>query len=81
MTALIFPSGRPEARRPRPVLRKKRSSAAARLPLGHFAEFLGRVSWQRGREKADSHEWHEDSRKSFRGNRITCQHIDASVMS
>ena len=32
-------------------------------------------------QKGDSHEWHEDSRKSFRGNRITCQHIDASVMS
>ena len=25
------------------------------------------------------HEWHEDSRKSFRGNRIRCQHINASV--
>ena len=29
--------------------------------------------------KGVSHEWHEDSRKSFRGNRIGCQHIDASI--
>ena len=30
-------------------------------------------------EKGSSHEWHEDSRKSFRGNRIRCQHINASA--
>jgi hypothetical protein len=30
-------------------------------------------------EKGASHEWHEDSRKSFRGNRIRCQHINASA--
>jgi hypothetical protein len=29
--------------------------------------------------KGVSHEWHKDSRKFFRGNRIGCQHIDASI--
>jgi len=24
-------------------------------------------------------EWHEDSRKFFGGNRMACQHIDASI--
>jgi len=27
----------------------------------------------------DCPEWHEDSRKFFGGNRMACQHIDASI--
>jgi hypothetical protein len=40
-----------------------------------------RIIWPavRGAEKGDSHEWHKVSRKSFRANRITCQHIDDST--
>ncbi|MEX1077040.1 MAG: hypothetical protein WED27_11405 [Pirellulales bacterium] len=35
----------------------------------------------RGEENGGWHEWHEDSRKTFRGDRIACQHIDARIAS
>jgi MFS family permease len=49
--------------------------------LGIVAIWLVPPEKKVSRVKGVSHEWHEDSRKSFRGNRIKCQHIDASVMS
>jgi hypothetical protein len=48
--------------------------APARRSLGKKAN-APRLLWTNG----GCHEWHKVSRKSFRDNRITCQHIDDST--